>query len=75
MNTGEEVFVFFNDTEKNNELAMNDYFNYKSLYNNRKFQISYVQINKEELVKRSVLVNGDNDFMLRAKSSSQINTS
>lgn len=72
LNNGEEIFLFFNDSDKNNDLALNDYFNYKGLFNNRRFQISYVQVNKGGLVKRSTLIGVENSFILRAKACHQI---
>lgn len=74
LNTGEEIYLFFNDSEKNNELALNDYFNYKGLFNNRRFQISYVQADTSGLVSRGPLVGVENAFMLRAKESNRISS-
>lgn len=73
LNTGSEIFLFFNDSEKNNELAMDDYFNYKGLFNNRRFQISYVQVDTSGLQARGPLIGVDNQFLLRAKESNSIN--
>ncbi len=73
MNSGEKLYLFFNDSQKNNELAKNDYFNYTSLYNNRKFQVTFVEVDKDSIVQRNSLISEGNSFMLRAKSSSQIN--
>lgn len=68
----DEVYLFFNDTERNNELKLDDYFNYKSLFNNRKFQISYVQIGKDGVKGRGPLIGTENNFMLRARQSYQV---
>jgi hypothetical protein len=75
LNSGKEVYLFFNDTDKNNELAIDDYFNYKSLYNNRRFQISYVRVDTSGPVSRGALVGVENPFLLRAKESKQISRS
>jgi len=72
LNNGEELFIFFNDSDKNNELALNDYFNYKGLFNNRRFQISYVHVDKSGPVKRGVLIGVENSYILRAKACHQI---
>jgi len=75
LNDGKEIYLFFNDSDKNNELVLNDYFNYKGLFNNRRFQISFVQINTNGPVKRGMLINAENSYMLRAKESHQISRS
>jgi hypothetical protein len=75
LNTGKEVYLFFNDSEKNNELALDDYFNYKGLFNNRRFQISYVALDTTGLLSRGPLVGVENGFMLRAKESNRISPS
>lgn len=72
LNTGSEVYLFFNDSDKNNELALNDYFNYKGLFNNRRFQISYVQVDSTGIKARGPIVGVENPFILRAKESNQI---
>ncbi len=73
MQSDDEVHLFFNDTDRNNELDPGDYFNYRSLFNNRKFQISYVTIGKNGIESRGPLVsNENNNFMLRAKQCYQI---
>jgi len=74
LNNGEELFLFFNDSDKNNELALNDYFNYKGLFNNRRFQVSYVEVDTTGPVKRGTLIGVENEFMLRAKVCHQINS-
>jgi hypothetical protein len=70
-----EVYLIFNDTERNNDLAVNDYLNYQSLSNNRRFQISYVRIGQEGIKSRGSLINRSNNFILNARQSYQINTS
>lgn len=72
LNTGSDLFIFFNDSDKNNELALNDYFNYKGLFNNRRFQITSVQVDTSGVVSRKPLVGVDNSFILRARQSNQI---
>ena len=74
LNNGEEIFLFFNDSDKNNELALNDYFNYKGLFNNRRFQVSYVEVDTTGPVKRGTLIGVENAFMLRAKVCHQISS-
>jgi hypothetical protein len=73
-NTGQDVFVIFNDNEKNNDPDYTAEKGYTNLFNNRKFQISYAQINEEGIQKRSELLDSKNDFLLRAKLSGQINS-
>lgn len=72
LNTGNDLYFFFNDSEKNNEIAVNDYFNYKGLYNNRRFQISAVHVDTAGIVSRKALIGPENSFMLRAKESNCI---
>lgn len=72
MFNGNNLYLFFNDSDRNNEIALNDYFNYKSLSNNRRFQISYVQVNPDGVKSRGALINSNNSFMLRPKQSYQI---
>lgn len=72
ISTGSKLFLFFNDTDKNNELALNDYFNYKSLYNNRRFQVTGVEIDTSGIISRKQILGTDNPFMLRAKVSNQV---
>lgn len=72
MQLPDELYLFFNDSDRNNELALDDYFNYKSLYNNRKFQVSYVAINGEGIEKRGQLLDASNGYMLRSKQNYQI---
>lgn len=70
-----EIFIFFNDTERNNDLGPADYFDYESLSQNRKFQISYVHIAEDGVKSRGPLVPADNNFMLRAVQCYQIDSS
>lgn len=70
-----ELFLFFNDTDRNNDVALGDYFNYNDFAFNRRFQISYVSINEDGIQSRGPLVNSDNNFMLRAKQCQQIDPS
>lgn len=72
LNTGKEIYLFFNDNDKNNDLELDDYFKYTGLFNNRRFQITSVQIGSEGLIARKPLVGSDNSFILRAKESKQI---
>jgi hypothetical protein len=72
MNTDNGAYLFFNDTDKNNELTLTDYFNYKSLFNNRNSQITYVYVSQDGVQSRGVLIPADNEFVLRAKQCRQI---
>ncbi|MBL7899445.1 MAG: hypothetical protein JNJ99_12980 [Crocinitomicaceae bacterium] len=72
LNTGKELYLFFNDSEKNNELALNDYFNYKGLFNNRRFQVSYVQLDSAGLKARGPIIGTENSYILRAKDCNRI---
>ena len=72
MNVEDGLYLFFNDTEKNNEIGLTDYFNYKGLFNNRRAQISYVQLDHEGVKERGALIDASNDFMLRAKQCHQV---
>lgn len=72
LNSGEEIYLFFNDSDKNNELALDDYFNYKGLFNNRRFQVTYVQVDTSGIVARKPLIGVENQFILRAKACNQI---
>lgn len=66
------MYLFFNDSDRNNELELTDYFGYRSLYNNRRFQISYVRINPDGIQARGVFVDSNNSFTLRPRQSYQI---
>jgi hypothetical protein len=72
LNGGDEIYLFFNDSRKNNESTPANYFDYQNLFNNRKFQISYVQVKTKGIAKRGGLIDDKNSFMLRAKLSGQI---
>jgi len=72
-NTGDKVHLLFNDTEKNLDVELGNYGGYTSIFNNRKFVITYVTIDKSGVIERNRLLNEDNSFMLRAKMSGQIN--
>ncbi len=72
MNIQDGIYLFFNDTEKNNEVGLMDYFGYKSLFNNRRAQISYVQIDQKGVKERGALIDATNDYILRAKQCHQI---
>ncbi|UKN00156.1 hypothetical protein K6119_10460 [Paracrocinitomix mangrovi] len=73
LNSGKELYLFFNDSKKNNEDPPENYFDYDNLFNNRRFQISYAHINTKGIVNRTGLLDEDYDYMLRAKLSGQIN--
>lgn len=68
----DDVFLFFNDSRKNNENPPAGYFDYVNLFNNRKFQISYVQLTPEGVAKRAGLIDSGNNYMLRAKLCGQL---
>ena len=72
MKHDQSIFLFFNDSDRNNEVELNDYFGYRSLYNNRRFQISYVHINPDGVQARGAFVNSNNNFTLRPRQSYQI---
>jgi hypothetical protein len=72
MNNGTDVYLFFNDARKNNEATPEGYFSYANLFNNRKFQISYVQIAENGITKRGGLIDEKYNYMLRAKLSGQL---
>ena len=74
LNNGNEIYLFFNDARKNNESVPTGYFDYTNLFNNRRFQISYVQVNKKGVQNRGGLLDDKNDLMLRAKLSGQLNS-
>ena len=72
MNSGEDIYLFFNDARKNNETPPKGYFSYTNLFNNRKFQVSYVHLGKKGIVSRGGLLDEKYDYMLRAKLSGQL---
>lgn len=72
MQSNNHVYLFFNDSERNNDLTVNDYFNYSTMSNNRRFQISYVEIAEDGIKARGPLIGSDNNFMLRARLNYQI---
>lgn len=72
MQKGVEIYIFFNDTDKNNDIAANDYFNYSSLSQNRRFQISYVCVGPDGIKSRGAFIDSKNNFMLRARQCYQI---
>jgi len=67
-----EIFIFINDTDRNNAFGPTDYFEYESLSQNRKFQISYVRVGAEGIISRGPLLPSDNNYILRAVQSYQI---
>lgn len=71
MNSDQDIYLFFNDSEKNNEMKPGNT-KYDNLFNNRKFQISYVHLNQAGIVKRTGLIGKENSFMLRAKLCNQL---
>ena len=72
MNNGEDVYLFFNDARKNNETPPKGYFSYTNLFNNRKFQVSFVHLDKNGIVTRGGLLDEKYNFPLRAKLSGQL---
>ncbi|MGB1103919.1 MAG: hypothetical protein ACPG21_09850 [Crocinitomicaceae bacterium] len=66
------MYLFFNDSDRNNELALTDYFGYRSLYNNRRFQITYVRVNPDGVQARGSFIDNNNNFTLRPRQSYQI---
>jgi len=72
MQHDQSIYLFFNDSDRNRDIALTDYFGYRNLYNNRRFQITYVRINPDGVQARGVFVDSDNSFTLRAKQSYQI---
>ena len=72
LNNGKEIFLFFNDSEKNNESPPKSYFDYASLFNNFKFQVSYVHLGEKGIVERGALLDASYDHLLRAKLSGQL---
>ena len=68
------LYLFFNDTDRNNDLQLNDYFNYNSLSQNRRSQISYVHFTTEGIKARGPLVDAENSYMLCATQSQQIDS-
>lgn len=75
MQNKNEIYLFFNDTERNNGFGPTDYFDYESLSQNRKFQISYVRINQEGMKSRGPIIPADNNYMLRPTQCYQIDSS
>ena len=75
MQSANELYFFFNDSDKNNDHLVTEYFNYSSFSINRRAQISYVVVNKNGLKSRGVFVNSKNNYMLRAKQCYQIDNS
>ena len=72
MNSGEDVYLFFNDSRKNNENPPKGYYGYSNLFNNRRFQISYVHLGSNGIVSRGGLLSEEYDHMLRAKLCGQL---
>ncbi len=68
------LYLFFNDTDRNNQLQLNDYFNYNSLSQNRRSQISFVHFTTEGIKARGPLVDAENSYMLCATQSQQIDS-
>lgn len=74
-NDGSQVHLIFNDTEKNLDVELGNHAAYTSIFNNRKFVISYVSLDKTGVISRNKLLSEDNGFMLRAKMSGQFDKS
>jgi hypothetical protein len=72
MNSGDDVYLFFNDSRRNNENPPKDYFSYNNLFNNRRFQISYVHLKDKGIANRAALLEDSDNFMLRAKLCGQL---
>ena len=72
MNDGENLYLFFNDSKKNNEEEPKDYFSYNPVFNNRRSQISYVHLTTDGVKRRAGLLDPKFDYLLRAKLSRQI---
>ena len=67
------VYLFFNDSDKNSELTLDDYFNYKGLYNNRHALLTYVHLNEKGIESRYPVSTYESSFLLRAQQCGQIN--
>jgi hypothetical protein len=69
-----QLYLFYNDNEKNNEIPVNAYFKQKELYNYRRLMHTYVQLNDSGVVKRSKLNQDKTNFAMYAKRSNAINS-
>ena len=72
-NSGGDIYLIFNDNEKNNAEDHSSDQDFTNLFNNRKFQISYVHITEDGVQERGAVLKDENDYILRAKMSGQIN--
>ena len=69
-----EIYLIYNDYEKNLELPLDDVENLKGIFNGRKNALTYVKINNDGTVFRKQVPSTDN-YLLYAKKSAQINKS
>ncbi|MEZ4923573.1 MAG: hypothetical protein R2780_10420 [Crocinitomicaceae bacterium] len=74
MNTGKDLYLFFNDSKKNNESPPSDYFGYNNLFNNMRSQISYVQLKAKGIANRDALIVDADNFTLRARLCGQLSS-
>ena len=74
MNSGSDIYLFFNDSRKNNESPPDGYFEYNNLFNNKRFQVSYVQVGTKGIKARGGLLDEKYNYLLRAKLCSQLTT-
>ncbi|MEX1003559.1 MAG: hypothetical protein WDZ35_15680 [Crocinitomicaceae bacterium] len=72
LNSGQDIYLIFNDSRKNNESPPGDYYSYNSVFNNRRSQISYVHLTPSGIKSRGGLMDESYSHVLRAKLSGQI---
>jgi hypothetical protein len=69
----DKLILFYNGNEKNLELNVQDYFNHKDIFNNRRHSQTYVVINKNGISKRSKLNKSKTNYLLYPRQSLAIN--
>lgn len=69
LNSKNYFVLFYNDAEVNLSVDVTDYFNHKTLYNNRRHALVYTSFDKKGVVKRRPLTTDGTNFMMNAKQS------
>ncbi len=73
INLKDKLVLFYNDSEKNLDIAVSDYFNQKELFNYRRNMHTYVLIDNEGIKKRGKLNQEKTGYLLYSKRSFPIN--
>jgi len=73
INLNDKLALFYNDSEKNIDIPITDYFNQKELFNYRRNMHTYVLIDEKGIKKRGKLNSDKTGYILYSKRSRPIN--